>query len=65
MKADLEYGLGGRSAGVRLTADGYVVDLYEFVGDKNILHESRVLPGKSIYYAMDVVENWNSGLIKL
>jgi hypothetical protein len=54
-----------RSAQVRLTADGYVVDLYERVDDNLILRESRALPGKSIYYAMDVLENWNSGLIKL
>lgn len=54
-----------RSAQLRLTADGYVVDLYERVDDNLILRESRVLAGKSIYYAEDVVENWNSGLIKL
>lgn len=54
-----------RSAQLRLTADGYVVDLYERVDNNLILRESRVLVDKSIYYAEDVVENWNSGLIKL
>ena len=54
-----------RSAQLRLTADGYVVDLYERDDNNLILRESRVLVDKSIYYAEDVVENWNSGLIKL
>lgn len=39
----------------------YVVDLYE----NEQLIESRELPGKSIYYAEDVSENWDTGLIKL
>ena len=39
----------------------YVVDLFE--GHK--LMESRQLLGKSIHYAEDVAENWESGIIKL
>lgn len=39
----------------------YVVDLFE--NDK--LMESREIPGKSIYYANDVAENWENGIIKL
>ena len=39
----------------------YVVDLYQ----DNQLMESRALPGKSKYYADDVSENWNTGIIKL
>lgn len=39
----------------------YVVDLFE----NNELVESRQLPNKSIYYAEDVAENWESGLIKI
>jgi len=38
----------------------YVVDLY----DNDVLVESRALPGKSIYYAEDVSENWDNGIIK-
>lgn len=37
----------------------YVVDLYE----NDILVESRELPGKSIYYANDVAENWENYII--
>ena len=39
----------------------FVVDLYE----DNVLQESRELPGKSRYYAEDVSENWDNGIIKL
>ena len=39
----------------------FVVDLFE--GNK--LMESRQLLGKSIHYAEDVAENWESGIIKL
>lgn len=39
----------------------YVVNLYE--NDK--LVQTRELPGKSIHYAEDVVENWESGAIQL
>jgi hypothetical protein len=39
----------------------YVVDLFE--GTK--LMESRTLLGKSIHYAEDVAENWETGIIKL
>lgn len=39
----------------------YVVDLYE----NERLVQSRELPGKNKYYAEDVSENWNSGLIQL
>ena len=39
----------------------YVVDLFE----DNKLVQTRALPDKSIHYAQDVVENWESGLIQL
>lgn len=39
----------------------YVVDLYE----NDQLLESRELPGKSKYYADDVSENWENGIINL
>ena len=39
----------------------FVIDLYE----DNTLLESREVPGKSIYYAEDVAENWENGIIKL
>ena len=39
----------------------YVIDLFE---DDPLL-ESRQVPGKSIYYAEDVAENWENGIIKL
>lgn len=54
-----------RSAEIRMTADGYVVDLYENICDAKILRESRAIPGKSIYYAEDIVENWCNGIIQL
>ena len=38
-----------------------VVDLFE----NNKLVQTRELRGKSKAYAKDVVENWNTGLIKL
>lgn len=38
----------------------YVVDLYE----DNVLVERRELPNKNYYYAMDVSENWDNGIIK-
>ena len=39
----------------------YVVDLFE----NEKLVESREIPGKSIYYANDVAENWENGIIKI
>jgi hypothetical protein len=39
----------------------FVVDLFE----DNKLVQTRVLPDKSIHYAQDVVENWESGLIQM
>ena len=54
-----------RSAEIRMTADGYVVDLYETICGAKILRESRAIPGKSIHYAEDVVENWCNGIIQL
>lgn len=54
-----------RSAKIRLTSDGYVVDLYEMEGESIFLRETRSLPGKSIYYAEDVKENWENGIIKV
>ena len=60
----------GREGRVRLVATDnvaaggdsmYVVDFYE----NGKLVQSRSLPGKSRYYAEDVAENWESGLIQL
>lgn len=60
----------GRRAQVRLVATDnpaaggdsmYVVDLYE----NGKLIQSRALPGKSRFYAEDVAENWNTGIIQL
>jgi len=39
----------------------FVVDLYQ----DGQLVESRELPGKSIHYANDVSENWDTGIIKI
>jgi len=39
----------------------YVVDLFE----NGKLIQTRELPGKSVYYAEDVAENWNNGIIQL
>jgi len=39
----------------------FVVDLIE----NGQVVESRKLPGKSESYAMDVVENWENGIIQL
>lgn len=39
----------------------YVVHLYE--GNK--LVQTRELPGKSLHYAEDVAENWETGIIQL
>ena len=39
----------------------YVVDLWE--GDTLI--EARELPGKNSYYAKDVAENWENGIIQI
>lgn len=39
----------------------YVVELYE----NGNLVETRELPGKSKYYADDVSENWDTGIIQL
>lgn len=38
----------------------YVVDFFE----NEKLVESRELPGKSIYYAIEVSENWDNGIIR-
>lgn len=38
----------------------YVVYLYE---DGKLI-EKRKLPGKNFYYAKDVSENWDNGIIK-
>lgn len=38
----------------------FVVDLY----DNGVLIETRQLPNKSIYYAREVSDNWDRGLIK-
>jgi hypothetical protein len=37
----------------------YVVEMYQ---DGDLMH-SRALPGKSIYYAQDVSENWDTGIL--
>lgn len=37
----------------------HVVEMYQ---DGLLIH-SRALPGKSIYYVQDVVDNWESGLL--
>ena len=50
-----------REAFIKNVNGMYVVDLYL----NNALVESRELPGKSIYYAEDVKENWENGLIKV
>ena len=39
----------------------YVVDLIE----DGVLRESRKLPGFNQYYAQDVSDNWDSGIIQL
>jgi hypothetical protein len=39
----------------------YVVDFFE----NGKLIQSRPLPDKNLYYAEDVAENWDSGLIQL
>lgn len=39
----------------------YVVDLYE----NGRLIQTRSLPGHNRYYAEDVAENWESGIIQL
>lgn len=39
----------------------YVVHLYE----NNKLVQTRELPGKSLHYAEDVAENWETGIIQL
>lgn len=60
----------GRRAQVRLVATDnaaasgdsmYVVDLYE----NGKLVQSRPLPGHNRYYAEDVAENWETGIIQL
>ena len=48
-----------RKAKIRIE-EMYIVDLYE----DGVLVESRKLAGESISYAKDVVENWESGIIK-
>jgi hypothetical protein len=39
----------------------YVVHLYE----NEKLVQTRELPGKSLHYAEDLAENWESGIIQL
>jgi len=62
--------VSGRRAQVRLVATDnaaavsdsmYVVDLYE----NGKLVQSRDLPGHNRYYAEDVAENWENGIIQL
>lgn len=62
--------VSGRKAQVRLVATDnvaaggdsmYVVDLYE----NGKLVQSRDLPGHNRYYAEDVAENWENGIIQL
>ena len=42
-------------------SDMLVVDLFQ----DSVLMETRELPGKNIYYANDVAENWENGIIRL
>ena len=60
----------GRRAQIRLVATEnpaaggdsmYVVDLYE----NGRLIQTRDLPGHNRYYAEDVAENWETGIIQL
>jgi len=39
----------------------YVVDLWE----NDVLVEKRELPGHNVYYAKDVAENWENGIIQI
>jgi len=43
-----------------IQAECWVVEMYE----NNVLVETRELPGKSVHYANDCAENWDSGLIR-
>jgi len=50
-----------RRSVVRMDGDVYVVDLYE----GNTLVQTRRLEGKNQFYAEDVSNNWNNGIIQL
>jgi hypothetical protein len=50
-----------RRSEIRMDGEVYVVDLFE----NEKLVESRRLEGKSMAFATDVSNNWDSGLIQL
>lgn len=50
-----------RTANIYEVEDVYNVDLFE----DNVLVETKVLEGHSIFYAIKVVDNWINGIIKL
>ena len=56
-----EGNVGVNDSGSNGPDSSYVVDLIE----NGRVVESRKLPGKSISYAQDLAENWESGLIQL
>ena len=56
-----EVASGTNQSGSRGPDSSYVVDLIE----NGRVVESRKLPGKSISFAQDLAENWESGLIQL
>lgn len=47
-----------RKATIRLTSEGYEVDLYE----SEVMVETREVHGHSESYAEDVAENWVEGI---
>jgi hypothetical protein len=53
--------MANKTSKIRQEDGVFVVDMYL----DNQLLESRELPGKSIYYAEDTAENWETGIIKL
>lgn len=62
--------MNNRKANIRIVATDnvaasgdtmYVVDLYE----NGKFVQSRDLPGKNRFYAEDVAENWENGIIQL
>jgi hypothetical protein len=56
-----EGNVGVNDSGSNGPDSSYVVDLIE----NGRVVESRKLPGKSISFAQDLAENWESGLIQL
>lgn len=56
-----EGNVGANDSGSSGPDSSYVVDLIE----NGRVVESRKLPGKSISFAQDLAENWESGLIQL